>query len=85
MTTPAYTEVLDIVERLPLEEQAQLLAELAMRVQQRATPQPLTDDKRAHLDAWFATADALAAKIGAAWKNKDLSAVDAVREQRRDL
>ncbi len=38
MGTPAYTEVLQLVERLPLEEQQQLLVELAARVHQPVEP-----------------------------------------------
>ncbi len=36
MTTSAYTEVLQLVERLPREEQQLLLAELAARIDQPA-------------------------------------------------
>ena len=38
MTTAAYTEALQLVERLSLEEQQQLLAELAARIHQPAEP-----------------------------------------------
>jgi hypothetical protein len=38
MTTSVYTEALQLVDRLSLEEQQQLLAELVARVHQRAEP-----------------------------------------------
>lgn len=38
MATPTYTEVLQLVEWLPLEEQQRLLAELAARVHQPVEP-----------------------------------------------
>jgi hypothetical protein len=38
MTTGAYTEVLQLVERLTRDEQEQLLAELAVRVHQSVEP-----------------------------------------------
>ena len=39
MTASAYTEALQLVDRLSLEEQQQLLTELAARVHQTAEPQ----------------------------------------------
>ena len=39
MTTAAYTQALQLVERLSLEEQQQLLAELVARIHQPAEPQ----------------------------------------------
>jgi antitoxin (DNA-binding transcriptional repressor) of toxin-antitoxin stability system len=49
-----------------------------------AAAQPLTDEKRARLDSWFARSDELAKRVSAAWQG-DVNAVDAVNEQRREL
>jgi hypothetical protein len=48
------------------------------------SPCPLTDQERAAVDTWIAESEQLAERIGAAWKD-EMSAVEAVKEQRRDL
>ena len=48
-------------------------------------PRTLTDVERASLGAWVEEAKRLAASIGAAWQDKNVSAADAVAEQRREL
>lgn len=73
MATATYTEVLELVEQLPLEAQRRLRDELATRGAAQA-------EAEAFLVRW----NALGAEISAAWKD-DMSAVDAVREQRREL
>ena len=45
---------------------------------------PLTAEEHAQRESDLAAFDELAAQIGAAWQD-DMSAVDAIREQRRDL
>ncbi len=45
---------------------------------------PLTEQERAKLEADLNAIDALAAEVSAAWQD-DMSAVDAVKEQRREL
>jgi Lon protease-like protein len=45
---------------------------------------PLTESERAATAAALTELDRLAARIGAAWRD-DMSAVDAVRDVRRDL
>jgi len=45
---------------------------------------PLTVEEHAQLETDLAAFDELATQIGAAWQD-DMSAVDVIREQRRDL
>jgi prevent-host-death family protein len=54
------------------------------RVVARLVPVRDPDEPAASASAWRAQADALAVRIGRAWP-ADVSAVEAVREQRRDL
>lgn len=85
--------------RVPTEEQEPTIAPQAERAPTWVTmvegasgsaqgtrqERPLSADaKQAQIEAWFAAADELAAKVGAAWKD-DMTAVEAVREQRREL
>ena len=66
-------------------------ANLYQRVRERVVDldhlpaeRPLTAEERAQLETDLAAFDELATQIGAAWQD-DLRAVDAIREQRRDL
>ncbi len=45
---------------------------------------PLTVEEHAQLESDFAAFDELVTRVGTAWQD-DMSAVDAIREQRRDL
>ncbi len=62
MTTSAYAEVLQLVERLPLEEQQQLLAELAARVHLPSSHTIV-----------FASSAAWAKRSGTAWTRRCMS------------
>ena len=80
MATATFETVLELARQLTPEDQQRLRAELG-------TPSlaaELSADKRARLAAWFATSDTLAQRVSAAWQG-DMTAVDAVAEQRREL
>ncbi len=69
----------------------ELDANLLQRVRERILDldhlpeeRPLTTEEHAQLESDLAAFDELAAQIGAAWQD-DMSAVDTIREQRRDL
>ncbi len=47
-------------------------------------PRPLTESERTIIIAAFERMDQVAAMIGASWQD-EMSAVEAVKEQRRDL
>ncbi len=84
MSTTAYEHILQELEHLTPEERRRLRQ--ALDEEASAEPSaPAPDDRHARAAAWFATGDELAARIGAAWNDPSSSAVDAVREQRRDL
>ena len=78
-----YQAVLDAVQQLTPEERRRLRQALDEEALAEPSP-PAMDDRRARAAAWFAAGDALAVRIGAAWKD-DMTAVEAVREQRHDL
>lgn len=83
MSTTAYEHILQELEHLTPEERQRL--RLALDEEAPAEPStPASDDRRARAAAWFAAGDALAARIGAAWKD-DMTAVEAIREQRHEL
>lgn len=83
MSTTAYEHILQALEHLTREERRRLRQALDEEgPAELSTPAP--DDRRAQVAAWFAAGDALAARIGAAWKD-DMTAVEAIREQRHDL
>ena len=90
MATSAYEDVLRGAQQLTPEEQRRLLKELEgeLASESEAALLPparrLTDDERAVVQKYLDDLDALAAEIGAAWQD-GMSAVDAVREQRREL
>jgi hypothetical protein len=98
MTVNNYEAVLEQALRLSPEEQQRLREALAepngariiapeeLRELIAHTPHsaPLKDTDRAQIDSWLAAADALAAVISEAWQD-DMSAVEAVRDIRRDL
>ena len=83
MRTTAYEHILQALEHLTSEERRRLRQALDEEVS-AAPSAPAPNDRRARAAAWFAAGDALAARIGAAWKD-DLTAVEAIREQRHDL
>jgi hypothetical protein len=69
----------------------ELNANLLQRVRERIldldhlpVERPLTAEEHAQLESDLAAFDELATQIGAAWQD-DMSAVDAIREQQRDL
>ncbi len=83
MSTTAYEYIFQALEHLTREERRRPRQALDEEVPaELATPAP--DERRARAAAWFAAGDALAARIGAAWKD-GTTAVEAVREQRHDL
>jgi hypothetical protein len=83
MSTTAYEHILQALEHLTPEERRRLREVLdAEACTEPSAPSP--DEGRARAADWFAAGDKLAARIGAAWKD-DMSAADAVKEQRRDL
>ncbi len=95
MSRTTFETVLHEAQQLAPDEQARLLAALGQQTavvadsvrvvrDKVARAQPITDDERERVVAWLAELDALAAEIGAA-SHGTTSAVDAVREQRRDL
>ena len=77
-----YETAVAAVKRLTPEERRRLRELLA--AEDRSASSRGADDRQARIEAWFAAADALAARVGAAWKD-DMTAVEAVREQRREL
>ena len=74
-TVATYDEVLALVQQLSPEDQARLLMEVE-RVGAHA--------RRARAEAALDGLDQLAERVSAAWQD-NMSAVDAVREQRREL
>jgi hypothetical protein len=88
MSTATYDAILEQARLLTTEEQQRLRDALDGLV---SVP-PSTADKeqgrersaRPGLEADLAAIDAIAAQVGVLWKD-DMSAVDAVREQRREL
>ena len=83
MSTSIYEHILQDLEHLTPEERRRLRQVLDEETLAGPVP-PASDDRRARAAAWFAAGDKLAARIGAAWKD-DMTAVEAVREQRHDL
>ncbi|HSH80032.1 MAG TPA: hypothetical protein VLA19_16020 [Herpetosiphonaceae bacterium] len=67
-------------------DQQDLIGELFRRFSRPEQPpaHPVTDEERAQIESWLASSDELARRISAAWKD-DMSAVEAVQEQRREL
>ena len=67
-------------------DQQDLIGELHRRFSQPEQPpaRPESDEHRAQVEAWLASSDELARRVSAAWKD-DLSALEAVQEQRREL
>ncbi len=62
----------------------QRLSERVVDLDHLPDERPLTAEERAQLEIDLAVFDELATQIGAAWQD-DMSAVDAIREQRREL
>ena len=96
MASATYEQILQEVERLTSEEQHRLLQALAyqsgtvqdtlsMLRERSAHPIPLTEDERKAAQEWLDRVDALADRISVAWDDPKVSAVEAVREQRREL
>lgn len=96
MASATYENILREVEQLTDEEQHRLLEALkqrstatpdAIRTLRERTVQrvPPTGAQRDAIDAWFARVDELAERVSAAWIDPTVTAVDAVREQRREL
>jgi hypothetical protein len=99
MATVTYENVLRDAQQLTPEEQQRLRETLgasrgarvvslrdlrALLANGLGSPRPLTEQERAAVDTWLAETEQLAERIGAAWKD-EMSAVEAVKEQRRDL
>ena len=89
MSTRAYEHIIEELGHLTPEERRQLRRQLddESPLEQPLEPalEPaLPDDRQARIEAWRAAADERAAKVGAAWKD-NMIAVEAVREQRREL
>ena len=83
MSATAYEHILQALEHLTPEERRRLRE--VLDAEACAEPSaPAADERRARAAAWFAAGDKLAARIGAAWKD-DMTAVEAIREQRHDL
>lgn len=80
MTTARYDTVLELARQLTPEDQQRLREELGAP----SAASDLLPEQRARLEAWFAATDRLAQQVSAAWQG-DMSAADAVAEQRRDL
>ena len=83
MSRTAYEHILQELEHLTPEERRRLRQALDEGIPAEPST-PASDDRRARAAAWFAAGDELAARIGAAWKD-DMTAVEAIREQRHDL
>ncbi len=91
MATPTYESALELAQRLAPEDQKRLIealedaavtAERELKTgEEQARP---NQEKQARLEAWFASSDELAHRVSAAWKDS-ITALDAVKEQRRDL
>jgi hypothetical protein len=87
MATATYDEVLEATRRLTSEEQRRLHDEIETLLGAEPIPallQPPGRVARPGLEADLDALDELAAEIGAAWKD-DMSAAEAVSEQRREL
>jgi len=96
MASATYENVLREAQQLTAVERRRLL-ETLMRppagvsdpvraIQDKAAHTlPITEAERVAVQDWLTRFDALAERIGAAWKDPSVSAVDAVREQRQDL
>jgi phage-related minor tail protein len=79
--------VLEQARQLSPDERQALVEELAIQRAQEAyerAPEAAEAAYEAEIEAWLEEADKLAAAVSAAWKD-DLSAAEAVKEQRRDL
>jgi len=83
MATTDYETVREAALHLTPEERRRLREELATVEVQNGSAS-LSDAKRARLEAWFAASEELAKRVSAAWKD-DMSASEAVKEQRREL
>ncbi|HSH79295.1 MAG TPA: hypothetical protein VLA19_12280 [Herpetosiphonaceae bacterium] len=98
-TVLAHGETLDITDQgavvarlIPVAPaHVEVDANLYQRVSERVVDldhlsdeRPLTAQERAQLEIDLTAFDELASRIGAAWQD-DMSALDAIREQRRDL
>ena len=83
MSTTAYEHILQELARLTPEERRRLRQVLDEEAPAEPSS-PAPDDRRTQAAAWFAAGDELAARIGAAWED-DMTAVEAIREQRHDL
>jgi hypothetical protein len=100
MATTDYETILREAQLLPPDEQQRLVDALrpsqgarvidteTLRIllaQGLGQPRTLTSAEQSAIDAWFVKTEGLARQIGAAWNDPTISAVDAVREQRRDI
>lgn len=96
MASATYEKILREVEQLSDDEQGRLLETLKRRSSEAPDPiralressehlTPPTPAQRDAIDAWFARVDMLADEVSAAWIDPSISAVEAVREQRREL
>lgn len=73
------------VDKVELDpELFQLVRERVVDLDHLPPERPLTTEERARLEDELAAIDVLAAEVSAAWKD-DMSAAEAVKEQRREL
>ena len=89
MATPMFEQMIAQVLLLPRAERAQLRAALDQLDATEAPGTPGLERTQASEDEeaarrWLEEFDAIAAEIDAAWQG-DMSAADAVKEQRREL
>ncbi len=87
MATTRYESVLAQARQLPPEERQALMAEPGLQAAKEASerdPEAAEAADEAAIAAWLAETDTLAAAVSAAWKD-DMSAAEAVKEQRREL
>ena len=80
MASVTYEDVLRDAQQLAPDEQRRLLDEIEARLKVQQPARIVRPDLAADLDA----IDEFAAEVSAAWKD-NMSAADAVKEQRRDL
>jgi antitoxin (DNA-binding transcriptional repressor) of toxin-antitoxin stability system len=66
------------------QELLQLVQERVVDLDHLPRERPLTEEERVKLEVDLAAFDEVAMQIGAAWRD-DMSAADAVKEQRREL
>lgn len=89
MSTADYETILEQARQLTPEERQRLAEQLiheidGFRAIYVSDTGHIAVEERAQVEAWLASSEELARRVSAAWKD-DMNAVEAVKEQRREL